>query len=142
MFAMSKEGGMLVCPIDICLTPTPVGDIPIPYPNMGEAPMAEPGAETVLICGCPALNTASEIAMTEGDEPGASGGIMSGEIMGAGKFMEGSQKVRIEGVANHINKFWEPRMRRELFEHIDKGGEGLLPLVLEASKVIKRPVAA
>ncbi len=99
MFAMSKEGGMLVCPIDICLTPTPAGDIPIPYPNMGEAPMAEPGAETVLICGCPALNTASEIAMTEGDEPGASGGIMSGEIMGAGKFMEGSQKVRIEGVA-------------------------------------------
>ena len=46
------------------------------------------------------------------------------------------------GVATHINKFWEPRMRRELFEHIDKGGEGLLPLVLEASKVIKRPVAA
>ena len=46
------------------------------------------------------------------------------------------------GVATHINKFWEPRMRRELFEHIDKGGEGLLPLVMEASRVIKRPVAA
>ena len=48
----------------------------------------------------------------------------------------------IAGVAEHINKFWEPRMRRELFEHIDKGGEGLLPLVMEASRVIKRPVAA
>ena len=48
----------------------------------------------------------------------------------------------VAGVAEHINKFWEPRMRRELFEHIDKGGEGLLPLVMEASKVIKRPVAA
>jgi formate dehydrogenase subunit delta len=57
-------------------------------------------------------------------------------------FLSQPEAVRLEGVANHINKFWEPRMRRELFEHIDKGGEGLLPLVMEASKVIKRPVAA
>ncbi|WP_454289194.1 formate dehydrogenase subunit delta [Rhizobium arsenicireducens] len=57
-------------------------------------------------------------------------------------FLSQPEAVRVEGVANHINKFWEPRMRRELFEHIDKGGEGLLPLVMEASRVIKRPVAA
>lgn len=57
-------------------------------------------------------------------------------------FLSQPEAVRIEGVANHINKFWEPRMRRELFDHIDKGGEGLLPLVMEASRVIKRPVAA
>ncbi|SSC73033.1 unnamed protein product [Ciceribacter sp. T2.26MG-112.2] len=57
-------------------------------------------------------------------------------------FLSQPEAVRIEGVANHINKFWEPRMRRELFDHIDKGGEGLLPLVMEASKVIKRPIAA
>lgn len=57
-------------------------------------------------------------------------------------FLSQPEAVRIEGVANHINKFWEPRMRRELFEHIDKGGEGLLPLVMEASRVIKRPIAA
>lgn len=57
-------------------------------------------------------------------------------------FLSQPEAVRIEGVANHINKFWEPRMRRELFEHVDKGGEGLLPLVMEAAKVIKRPVAA
>lgn len=57
-------------------------------------------------------------------------------------FLSQPEAVRVDGVANHINKFWEPRMRRQLFEHIDKGGEGLLPLVTEASKVIKRPVAA
>lgn len=57
-------------------------------------------------------------------------------------FLSQPEAVRVEGVANHINKFWEPRMRRELFDHIDKGGEGLLPLVMEASRVIKRPVAA
>lgn len=52
------------------------------------------------------------------------------------------EATRAEGVAVHINKFWEPRMRRHLFEHIDRGGEGLKPLVIEASKLIKRPVAA
>lgn len=57
-------------------------------------------------------------------------------------FLSQPEAVRAEGVANHINKFWEPRMRRQLFEHIDKGGEGLLPLVIEASKAVKRPVAA
>ena len=57
-------------------------------------------------------------------------------------FLSQPEAVRVEGVATHINKFWEPRMRRELFEHIDQGGEGLLPLVMEASKAIKHPVAA
>ncbi len=57
-------------------------------------------------------------------------------------FLSQPEGVRVEGVANHINRFWEPRMRRQLFEHIDHGGEGLLPLVIEASKAIKRPVVA
>ena len=38
-----------------------------------------------------------------------------------------------KGVADHIRNFWEPRMRREIFEHIDKAsGEGLHELVLTA----------
>ena len=45
------------------------------------------------------------------------------------------------GVATHINKFWEPRMRRHLFEIVDGGGEGLDPLVLEAASLIHRPSA-
>lgn len=57
-------------------------------------------------------------------------------------FMSQPENTRIAGVANHINKFWEPRMRRQLFEHIDQGGMGLDPLVLEASKTIKRPEPA
>jgi formate dehydrogenase subunit delta len=44
-----------------------------------------------------------------------------------------------QGVASHINKFWEPRMRRHLFEAIDAGGEGLDPLVTEAASLIHRP---
>ena len=59
------------------------------------------------------------------------------------KFME--SKPHDEGVAllaSHVNDFWEPRMRRQLFEVVDAGGAGLRPLVLQAAPLIKRPVAA
>lgn len=56
-------------------------------------------------------------------------------------FLSQPENVRAEGVATHINKFWEPRMRRQLFEHLDRGGEGLLPLVIQASVLIRRPEA-
>ncbi len=37
------------------------------------------------------------------------------------------------GIATHIRKFWEPRMRRQLYEAIDQGhAEGLRPLVMQA----------
>ena len=45
----------------------------------------------------------------------------------------------VAGTAEHINKFWEPRMRRHFFEVVDAGGEGLKPIVLEAAKSIRRP---
>ena len=44
-----------------------------------------------------------------------------------------------QGVATHINKFWEPRMRRHFFEMVDAGGSEFLPLVLDAAPKIKRP---
>ena len=44
--------------------------------------------------------------------------------------------------ASHINDFWEPRMRRELFTILDAGGEGLRPLLIEASAQIRRPAEA
>ena len=58
-----------------------------------------------------------------------------------GTFFE-SKRDRAEGVAGvaeHINKFWEPRMRRQFFELVDSGGEGFRPIVMEASASIRRP---
>jgi len=46
----------------------------------------------------------------------------------------------VAGVAEHINKFWEPRMRRQFFEMLDSGGEGFDELVVAASARIKRPI--
>lgn len=38
----------------------------------------------------------------------------------------------LEGIATHIKKFWEPRMRHALWALIDKPCDGLLPIVSEA----------
>ena len=43
------------------------------------------------------------------------------------------------GVANHINSFWEPRMRRRFFELVESGNMALKPLVTEALPQINRP---
>ena len=45
----------------------------------------------------------------------------------------------VAGIADHIQKFWDPRMRRGLIAHIDAGGDGLDPLVIEASSHLKMP---
>ncbi|AQZ50687.1 formate dehydrogenase subunit delta [Martelella mediterranea] len=46
----------------------------------------------------------------------------------------------VAGVADHISKFWEPRMRAQLFEMLQQPGSGFDPLVIEAGDRI-RPVA-
>ena len=45
----------------------------------------------------------------------------------------------VAGIAEHINKFWEPRMRRQFFAIVDAGGGDLLPIVREAAPSIRRP---
>jgi hypothetical protein len=42
-------------------------------------------------------------------------------------------------VADHINKFWEPRMRRQFLHLFDMGGEGFSPIVREAAAAVRRP---
>lgn len=38
-----------------------------------------------------------------------------------------------DGIAGHIRRFWDPRMRRALLQHIDEqAGEGCRPAVLAA----------
>lgn len=45
-------------------------------------------------------------------------------------------------VADHINKFWEPRMRAHLLARLDAGGAGLDPVVIAAGPAIRRPTEA
>lgn len=47
----------------------------------------------------------------------------------------------VDGVAKHINDFWEPRMRRQFFEIAAKGELELSPLVRDALPKIRKPPA-
>ncbi len=48
---------------------------------------------------------------------------------------EPEHQVALDGIAGHIRRFWDPRMRREILRWLDEhGGEGLQPLALEALK--------
>ena len=47
---------------------------------------------------------------------------------------EDDKAVAAEGVRVHLQKFWEPRMRREIIEHVKQGGAGLTPTACSAIK--------
>lgn len=40
----------------------------------------------------------------------------------------------IAGVEDHLRRFWEPRMRRQLIDFVANGGEGLHEYAVEAVK--------
>jgi formate dehydrogenase subunit delta len=56
-----------------------------------------------------------------------------------GKFFtsQGAGKA-VPGVAEHIKKFWDPRMRSAILAHLDKGGAGLDPDVKEAITTLRK----
>jgi formate dehydrogenase subunit delta len=43
----------------------------------------------------------------------------------------------VAGTADHIKKFWDPRMRAAIFRHVEAGGQGLEPLVRRAIEQLK-----
>jgi hypothetical protein len=97
--AANIMGGTTAAFPDVCNTPTPAGPVPQPYPNMGMLMQANPAtvATQVLLSGAPAVNLQSQILMTNGDQSGSMGGLMSGMIMGPARFAMGSVTVMIDG---------------------------------------------
>jgi formate dehydrogenase subunit delta len=50
-----------------------------------------------------------------------------------GKFFVSEDKeTAVAAIADHITKFWDPRMRAEILVHLAAGGEGLDPEVRTA----------
>jgi formate dehydrogenase subunit delta len=44
----------------------------------------------------------------------------------------------VPGIADHIHKFWDPRMRKAIFAHLDAGGAGLEPDVRRALESLRQ----
>jgi formate dehydrogenase subunit delta len=55
-----------------------------------------------------------------------------------GKFFvtQGTEEA-VAGTADHLHKFWDPRMRKQILDHVAQGGEGLDPLVKQAVEQLR-----
>ena len=92
-----KSGGKSPIFPDVCKTPTPGGPVPIPYPNLAESSNLAKGSKTVKIEGQMAAIKGCNYSTSTGDEPGATGGVMSSKAKGKAEFILYSFDVKIEG---------------------------------------------
>jgi formate dehydrogenase subunit delta len=52
------------------------------------------------------------------------------------------RQTALDGVAGHLRRFWDPRMRKALLAWVDdNAGAGLTPLVLEAIRANRAMLA-
>jgi hypothetical protein len=98
MFANTQMMGMDTGFPDVCLTPTPAGPVPIPYPNIAMGPMGVPPAPTVLFGGAPAHNMSTVIPLTNGDNAGVALGVASGMVMGPARHLTAAFTVIVGGM--------------------------------------------
>ncbi|HSU55987.1 MAG TPA: DUF4150 domain-containing protein [Candidatus Dormibacteraeota bacterium] len=97
MPASTNGGGQCFAMPDVCKTPTPAGPIPIPYPNIAMVSNAVKTSTKVTFSNKQVVVENSEIPMSQGDEAGTAGGVVSGRNMDKVVFKKGSSKVLIEG---------------------------------------------
>lgn len=83
---------------DVCLTITPVGPVPIPYPNFAISILHIPSQITVIIGGGLAENLVTEGTISQGDDLGLDDGVVSADVMGPDRYVMGSFKVCFGGV--------------------------------------------
>lgn len=93
--ASSKGGGQCFGFPDVCKPPP--GPAPIPYPNFGMLNQATKTVKEVKFVKKQAVTTNSEVPKTMGDEPGVSGGVVSGRNMDKLTIKTGSKKVKGKG---------------------------------------------
>ena len=58
-----------------------------------------------------------------------------------GKFFASQGEAQaVAGIADHLKKFWDPRMRTQILAHLDAGGAGLDPPVRAAVEQLRQGV--
>jgi len=98
MFLNTQMGGQNMGFPDVCLTPTPAGPVPIPYPNIGMGPMGIPNVTNVLCMCMPIHNMGTVIPMTNGDNAGVAMGVASGTVMGPLRHVTGAFTVLVNAL--------------------------------------------
>lgn len=93
-----SSGGVSAAFPDVCKTPMPpAGPVPIPYPNIARSADTDKGSKKVKIDGNPVCLQDSNFKQSTGDEPGSTGGLVSGKTKGIAEFVNYSFDVKIEG---------------------------------------------
>ncbi|HMI96820.1 MAG TPA: formate dehydrogenase subunit delta [Micropepsaceae bacterium] len=64
---------------------------------------------------------------------------MANQIADFFKIQSADQAVA--GTADHMRKFWDPRMRAMMTQHLAHGGAGLNPIALKATQQVCKPAA-
>lgn len=97
MFANSQMGGMSFAFPDVCLTPSPVGPVPIPYPNIATTSTAIPAQFTTIVTCAPMHNMNTVVPMSNGDNAGVATGVASGVVMGPERHVTAAFTVLLSG---------------------------------------------
>jgi hypothetical protein len=99
MVASVSSGHTAIAPVDICKTPAPPAPpIPIPYPNIALSATMGPGYATkTFAMGTPIWTKKGKSALSNGDQAGIAGGLMSGKFMGMCEIVMASPDVTAEG---------------------------------------------
>jgi hypothetical protein len=98
MFANTQMMGMDLAFPDVCLTPTPAGPVPIPYPNIAMGPMGVPAAYNILFMCAPAHNMSTTVPLSNGDNAGVATGVASGMVMGPDRHLTAAFTVLVDGM--------------------------------------------
>ena len=51
---------------------------------------------------------------------------------------EPDHAVAVAGIAGHLKRYWEPRMRKQIIAHLDDGGHGLSDLARDGVRELAR----
>jgi hypothetical protein len=82
---------------DVCLTPSPAGPVPIPYPNIALGPTSVPSQVKIFYFYTPGHNMLTVTPLSNGDNAGVATGVASGVVMGPKRHLTASFTVLIGG---------------------------------------------
>lgn len=55
---------------------------------------------------------------------------------------QGTRQQAVDGIADHLRRFWEPRMLQAIEAHVAAGGHGLRDTVIDAVRQIEQRTGA
>ena len=97
MFLLTAGSGQNMAFPDVCKTPTPVGPIPLPYPNIAMTSTTNPVVPNITVDAMPVINQASFGMVSQGDEAGAAGGVVDSMICGQTCYQVGCSTITMGG---------------------------------------------